>query len=82
MLLDWLQFFDPMLQGMSVAVGLGLVGLLVLRTNARGRVKILGLEHGPLFQPSMQKTGRILTIAFVACVALVIMRWAAAALAV
>ncbi|HYF48918.1 MAG TPA: hypothetical protein VEJ63_05915 [Planctomycetota bacterium] len=76
-----LNYFDPLLQGMSTALGLGLVGLLVLRTNARGKVKILGLEHGPLFQPTMQKTGRLLTIAFVVCVALVMLRWGVAAVA-
>jgi len=81
LLFDWLPFLDPLLEGMSAAFGIGLVGLMVLRTDARGRIKIIGLEWGPLFQPSMQKTGRILTLAFVACVALVIMRWTVAALA-
>ena len=68
------QFLDPLLKGMSTAMGLGLVGLMLVRTDARGRFKIVGLDGGPVFPPSMKKAGRWLTYGFIACVGLIVLR--------
>jgi hypothetical protein len=73
-MLELFQYLDPLLKGMSTAMGVGLIGLMLVRSDARGRFKVVGLEAGPLFAPSMKQTGRWLGYGFIACVGLMILR--------
>jgi hypothetical protein len=65
---------DPILKGMTAITGLWLMGLMVVRTNARGKWKIIGLEWGPVFDPKMQKTAWRVALAFAVAVLLVAVR--------
>jgi hypothetical protein len=58
--MDW----DALVKLMVTVNGLGLVGMMVVRTNARGKMRIIGLEHGPLFHPRWAGTAKWLALAF------------------
>ena len=73
-MVEFFAYLDPLLKGMSAAIGIGLIGLMLVRTDARGRFKIVGLEAGPVFAPSMKQTGRWLAYGFIVCVGLMILR--------
>ena len=65
---------DGVLKALSAVTGLWLMGLMVLRTNARGRWRVVGLELGPVFDPKMTQTGHKVALAFVVTVGLVMLR--------
>jgi hypothetical protein len=44
--------------------GMGLIGMMVVRTNARGKMRIIGLEHGPLFHPRFAAVAKWVALAF------------------
>jgi len=69
-----LEFFDPLMKGMTAASGLGLIGLMLIRTTPRGDWKIVGLEAGPVFDPKEARTAKYVTCAFVFCVVAVMLR--------
>ena len=51
--------------------GMGLIGMMVVRTNARGKMRIIGLEHGPLIHPRFSGAARWVALAFAIGVLLV-----------
>jgi hypothetical protein len=44
--------------------GTGLIGMMVVRTNARGKMRVIGLEHGPLFHPRWAGAAKWIALAF------------------
>jgi hypothetical protein len=72
--MDFLAFLDSICKGMATASGLGLIGLMIVRINPRGRFKLVGFEPGPVFDPKMKHTARQVTIAFAVCVGILMVR--------
>jgi hypothetical protein len=68
------QIFDAVLKGMSTASGLGLIGLMLVRTRPRGGFRIIGFEHGPVFDPQLAPAGRRIAWGFMICVGLLMLR--------
>jgi len=63
-----MDLLDFVLKSLVSISGIGLVGMMVVRTNARGRMKLVGLDAATLFDPRLKNQGQQMAWAF--CVAL------------
>jgi len=62
--MELVQWFDPGLKALAALSGLGLAGMMVVRTTPRGKWKIIGFEPEPLFDPRTVHVARMLAWAF------------------
>lgn len=72
--MDWQQGLDWVLRAMAALSGIGLAGLIVVRTTPRGRWKLIGMEGGPLFDPKTAKVACMVAWTFAFLVVLVLAR--------
>ena len=72
--MELFEFLDPVLQGIAAGSGVGLIGLMLVRTTPRGALRIVGLEPEPLFDPRVAKAGRRMALLFGICVFVVVVR--------
>ena len=68
------EFIDVFLRGMVTLSGLGLIGLTLIRTNARGQWSIVGLECKDVFDPRNARHGEMVSWLFGIGVFLVVVR--------
>jgi len=59
-----LESLDPIIKSLAASSGIGLIGMLLVRTTARGGWKIMGFEPGPIVEPQMKKWAVALTWIF------------------
>ena len=72
--MDVFEILDPFLKSISAVSGLCLVGLMLFRVTPRGRIKMVGLEMGPVFDGNTAPLGRRVAFVFALCVVLIMAR--------
>ena len=72
--MDIQEWVDFALKYMSAFSGLCLVGLMVVRTDARGRWKLVKLDFGPVVNPKWAETAKMIAWTFGTCVSLFVAR--------
>ncbi|HYG76730.1 MAG TPA: hypothetical protein VEK08_17125 [Planctomycetota bacterium] len=71
--MDW-ELFDSGLKTLAALSGIGLCGLMVVRTTPRGDWKLIGWQTDHIFEPKMVKFGRIVAWAFAIFVVMILAR--------
>jgi hypothetical protein len=72
--MEFHEFLDFALKSFVTLSGIGLIGMMVLRTDARGRFKMIGFEQGPVVQPKWAPRAKAVACAFAIAVVVVLAR--------